>query len=177
MPEFDYDFVAELSDDKQGYALSDKEVAVLLTDTIFAHIPARWNKPTPTPPERDNIDTWASGAESGLLTPVSLGTDELSPFWDDPDAADADGEPTDNTYTWSERIEDWAIAAFVATSGVPGAAVAYLTIAPRFRLYFKTRDFGGIVRILIDDVIIGEVDTYSADPGLTSFDVLAEMVT
>lgn len=106
-----------------------------------------------------------------LQNPVAV-VDGLSPFWDDPDGADANGEPTDNTYTWSERIEDWAIAAFVASSGVPGAAAAYLTIAPRFRLLFKTGDWGGIANIFLDDELVGTVDTYSPAPGLAAVDIV-----
>lgn len=114
--------------------------------------------------------------ESDLLMfliqePVTV-VDGLSPFWDDSDAEDADGEPTDNTYTWNERIEDWAIAAFIASSGVPGAAVAYLTIAPRFRLLFARRDWGGIAKIFLDDELIGTVDTYSPTPDTIPFDVI-----
>lgn len=106
-----------------------------------------------------------------LQTPVTV-TDGLSPFWDDPDGEDADGEPTDNTYSYTERIEDWAIAAFVAASGVPGAAALYLTIAPRFRLAFKTRDWGGIAKIFIDDVLVSEVDTFSVTDGLKFVDII-----
>jgi len=106
-----------------------------------------------------------------LQSPVTV-ADGISPFWDDPDGADADGEATDNTYTWSERIEDWAIAAFVASSGVPGAAAAYLTIAPRFRLLFKRGDWGGIANIFLDGDLIGTVDTYSATPDIVAFDVV-----
>jgi hypothetical protein len=112
-----------------------------------------------------------------LQTPVTVGGDDLSPFWDDTDGADADGTPIESEYSYQDRLEDWVIAAFVASSGVPGAAALYLTIAPRFRLFFKTRNYGGIVRIFVDDVAMGDVDTYSAAPGLTFFDVVADAVT
>lgn len=106
-----------------------------------------------------------------LQTPAEVASGQ-SPFWDDPDAADADGSSSDNTYTFSEQIQDWAIAAFVAASGVPGAAVSYLTIAPRFRLAFKTRDWGGIAKIFIDDVLVDTVDTYSLEPGQIFRDII-----
>lgn len=170
MPEYDYDFIASLSDEKLRHALSEKDVAVLLTQTGMAHIPAIWGKPEPTATERNNIDAWASSAESGLLNVDQA--DDLSPYWDDNDGADAEGTPAVSTYSWNERIEDWAIAAFVATSGVPGAAVEYLTIAPRFRLLFKTGDWGGIARIFIDDVLFTEVDTFADVAGLLPVDIV-----
>lgn len=98
--------------------------------------------------------------------------DNTSPFWDDADGEDADGSPATNTYSWGERLEDWTIAAFVASSGVPGAAVTYLTIAPRFRLLFKTGDWGGIVRIFADDVLLTEVDTFADVAGLLPVDIV-----
>lgn len=98
--------------------------------------------------------------------------DDMSPYWDDPDAADADGTPEESSYSYTEQIEDWTIAAFVAAAGTPGAAAAYLTIAPRFRLLFRTRDYGGIVKIFIDDVLQAQVDTYSATPGVIAQDIV-----
>jgi len=97
--------------------------------------------------------------------------DDLSPFWDDSDAGDAEGTPTESDYTWSEQIQDWAIAAFIASSGVPGAAATYLTIAPRFRLLFRAGDTGGIAKIFLDGDLYAEVDTYSPTPMLKAFDV------
>lgn len=114
----------------------------------------------------------ASGYASAETYDNACAGPNLSPFWDDADGADADGSPDDNTYTWSERLADWAIAAFVATSATPGAAVTYLTIAPRFRLAFKTGDWGGIVNILLDDDLVTTVDTYSAEPGLMLVDIV-----
>jgi len=95
-----------------------------------------------------------------------------SPFWDNPDATDAEGTPEESEYTFSEQVEDWAIAAFIASSGVIGAAATYLTIAPRFRLLFKRSDVGGIVKLFIDDVLYGTVDTYSPTPDVIPFDVV-----
>jgi hypothetical protein len=99
-------------------------------------------------------------------------TEDLSPFWDDTDGGDAEGNPAESTYTYSDQITDWVIAAFVASSGAVGAAVSYLTIAPRFRLAFRTRDYGGIAEILIDDVLFSTIDTYSATPGVAFLDVI-----
>jgi len=117
----------------------------------------------------DMVNSMYQSAESEANACIGENT---SPFWDDPDGADADGSPADNTYTWGERLEDWTIAAFVAASGVPGAAATYLTVAPRFRLLFKTGDFGGIARIFIDDVLFTEVDTFADVAGLLPVDIV-----
>lgn len=168
----DYEFVAaQDGENEQAYYLTQQEVAVLLAFVGVGHWPTRWTLRSPTQDEIDFEDAVTAGAEGGLVTPVDV-VDGLSPFWDDPDAEDADGEPADNTYSYTERIEDWAIAAFVAASGVPGAAALYLTIAPRFRLAFKTRDWGGIAKIFIDDVQVATVDTYSPTPGLITQDII-----
>lgn len=167
----DFDYVSGQGTDKKLHALSDQEMQALLTISQTLHWSSRWSLLEPTTGELDLIDAIASGAERGLLQEVS-GADDLSPFWDDNDAADADGTVIESTYTFEEQIEDWVITAFVAASGQPGAALTYLTIAPRFRLAFRTRDFGGIARILIDDVLFTEIDTYSATPGLAFLDVI-----
>jgi len=117
----------------------------------------------------DMINSMYESAESEAN---ACAGDNTSPFWDDPDGTDADGSPATNTYSWGERIEDWAIAAFVAASGVPGAAVSYLTIAPRFRLLFKTGDWGGIARIFIDDELLTIIDTFADVAGLLPVDIV-----
>jgi len=115
------------------------------------------------------VDSMYTSAESEAN---ACAGDNTSPFWDDPDGADADGSPADNTYTWGERLEDWTIAAFVAASGVPGAAATYLTVAPRFRLLFKTGDWGGIVNVFIDDELFTVVDTFRETAGLLPVDIV-----
>lgn len=117
----------------------------------------------------DMVDSMYQSAESEAN---ACAGDNTSPFWDSPTGEDADGSPATNTYSWGERLEDWAIAAFVAASGVPGAAVEYLTIAPRFRLLFKTGDWGGIARIFIDDELLTTIDTFADVAGLLPVDIV-----
>lgn len=102
------------------------------------------------------------------------------PYWDSA-ANVADELPEGEDQPWYgfregdvfiERIADWIIAGFIAYAGRPDAAVWFLTIAPQFRLAFKTGDIGGIVRVIIDAVEIGRVNTYSASPGFAYFDVI-----
>lgn len=104
-----------------------------------------------------------------------------APYWDDGDGEDADDEAPakDQDWygvligedTWQEQLEDWFIAAFVAAAATPAAAIAFLTIAPKFRLAWKSGNWGAIVKIFIDHTEIAQVDTYSADPGLVFYDV------
>jgi len=107
------------------------------------------------------------------------GVEVGAPFWDD--AADADDEMTVADQIWygeivggsfHEKIEDWAIAGFIAAAGQPAAAVYFLTIAPRFRLAWKTGDIGGIVRVFIDAEDYGTVDTSASEPGLVTMDII-----
>jgi len=106
-----------------------------------------------------------------------------APYWDDGDADDADDQapPDDQPWygvlvgesTWQEQIEDWVIAAFVAFAATPAAAIAFLTIAPKFRLAFKQHDLGGIVRIFINASEVAQVDTYAPTPGVVTRDIVA----
>jgi len=79
--------------------------------------------------------------------------------------------------TWQEQIEDWVIAGFVAYAAGLGSAIAFLTIAPRFRLAFRTHDLGAIVRVFIDAAQAAEIDTYSASPGIIYADIFADKMT
>jgi hypothetical protein len=104
-----------------------------------------------------------------------------APYWDDDDGADADDEQPANDQdwygvlvgesTWQEQIEDWFIAAFVAMAATPAAAIAFLTIAPKFRLAWKTANWGAIVKIFLDQTEIATVDTYAETPGIVTYDV------
>lgn len=106
-----------------------------------------------------------------------------APYWDDENGDDLSGDPAEGEgapwygillgeSTWQEQIEDWLIAGFLAWAGAPGAAVQFLTVAPKFRLFFKTLDIGGIVKIFVDASEYGTVDTYSATPGIASMDIV-----
>jgi len=114
--------------------------------------------------------------------PLSCAGSEVEPpYWDS--VTDVEDEATPETQTWygqyvsgtfTEVLENWTIAGFIALSGNPAAAVAFLTIAPKFRLAFKTGDIGGIVRIFIDAEDMGTVDTFAGSDGIVTFDVVAD---
>lgn len=134
---------------------------------------------TVTPDEA--ASTWASIVEQAYTEALSgaCPADTPSPYWDD--AADADSEAPAAEQVWygeiiggdfHEKIEDWAIAGFIAAAGQPAAAVYFLTVAPRFRLAWKTGDIGGIVRVFIDAEDYGTVDTSSDSEGIITMDII-----
>lgn len=90
------------------------------------------------------------------------------PFWDDNDGDDADGNE-ESPFAWYEDASDWLVQAFLATTFTPQAATVFVTTARNLRLWFRTRDYGAIVRVLIDGLEVGSVDTYSAEAGLVEF--------
>lgn len=90
------------------------------------------------------------------------------PFWDDQNGDDADGDE-ESPFHWYEDVADWLVTAFLATSFTPAAAIEFVTTARKLRLWFRTRDYGAIVRVLLDGLEIGTQDTYSLEPGLVEF--------
>jgi len=135
--------------------------------------------------------------QSGTLTPeetaeymaamlVDFGLDPCSadtvptPYWDDQSDLE-DQEDTDEQQwygifdgTFQETIENFIIAGFIAYSGQIGAAITFLTLAPRFRLAWKTGNLGGIIRVFIDGADNGTVDTFSATDGVLEKDFIGD---
>lgn len=97
-----------------------------------------------------------------------------APYWDDPEGDDL-ADPEDNPeYPFYENPEDFVIAGFVLyATGSPLAALEFWTTAKQFRLAFRKNDIGGIVKIFMDALQIGEVDTFSEYPSLEYFDVVS----
>lgn len=87
--------------------------------------------------------------------------DNDAPYWEDAETAAGEGEGTQWGY-----IGDWAITAFLATAGSPGAALFYKTLAPKARLAFKTADLNGIAEILVDGIIAFVLNTATDVPGV-----------
>jgi len=83
----------------------------------------------------------------------------------------------DSESSFRENVENWALAGMVAYAAGPGAAIAFLTIARRFRIAVRQHDLGGIVRAFIDGAQVAEVDTYSASPNIVFLDIFADKVT
>jgi len=91
---------------------------------------------------------------SGLITQISAGTCAVemveTPFYDED--GEVDDEQLLELQEWYEPIADWIIAAFLATTLTPLAAIAYKASIPRLRLAFRTGDSGVIVRVLFDGI-------------------------
>jgi len=95
-----------------------------------------------------------------------------TPFWDDVTDTDDEFAPEEQPWygevddptelptseTFRETLEDWTFAGLLAIAGAPGAAIAFLTIAPKFRLAFKQGDVGGIIRVFVDSYKAGEIE-------------------
>jgi len=113
-----------------------------------------------------------------------------APYWDNPEDVD-DQEPPDEQpwygkmegTTFVEDIGIWAITGFIAYSGAIGAAIAFKTFAPRFVLAWKQDGIAGAIRVFIDGVDNGLLDTngvadaiiekdYVGDPDLDEHDIL-----
>lgn len=103
-----------------------------------------------------------------------------TPYWDE--AQDLDDEAPASTQTWygifdgtfQETVENFVIAGFIAATGEIGGAVFFLTIAPKFRLAWKTGDLGGIVRVFIDAADAGTVNTFSETEGIIEQDFVGD---
>lgn len=104
-----------------------------------------------------------------------------TPYWDD--ATDTDDEMTALEQIWYgnwvegefvESVGTFLIAGFVAAAATPAAAIFFLTLAPRFRLAWRTGSLGGIIRVIIDGADYGTVDTFSATPGILEKDFVAD---
>lgn len=125
----------------------------------------------------DIIDAAYALSVAGASCPSGVPT----PFWDTATDSDDEYPPGELTpwygvavvtyasppeVTFVESLFIWSFAGFMAYSGAVGAAIAFLTIAPRFVIAFKTGDIGGIVDIIVDASRVGRYNTYSPTPGI-----------
>lgn len=137
----------------------------------------------------DPPDVLAMRRGASLVQQFALAYDDLAcpvgeaptPYWDE--ATDLDDEETAEEQGWYghmegetfvERLEDFVIAGFIAYAGSIGGALFFLTIAPKFRLAWKTGNLGGIIRIFVDSADYGTVDTYSETEGVLEMDIVAD---
>lgn len=104
-----------------------------------------------------------------------LPADVPTPFWDEDsgddsdDTAPRDAQPwygqiviIDDRLTFIENVGVYLIAGFMAYSGVPSAAIAFIPFARNFIVQFRGNPLGGLIKFFADGQQIGEVDTYSA---------------
>lgn len=108
---------------------------------------------------------WRKLLYIGISDDCDNGQDEDdAPFWDDITSAAGAGAGTRWGY---EDIADWAITAFLAVAGSPGAALFYKTTVPKARIAFKSHDLGAIADVFIDGIFAFAVNTVSTVPGVT----------
>lgn len=152
-------------------SLPDDPLWIGLFDGLFSSItePWAWRKNGDLD-EEEMARAWFDIYMAQQDSPVCDLRELARPYWDDQDADDAGNSESDG-FPWYENASDWLVGAFLASAGLGGAAFEFVTIARRFRLYFRTRNYGGIVRILLGGEEVGVVDTYSADPGQTFVDI------
>jgi hypothetical protein len=93
-----------------------------------------------------------------------------APYWED--AEDSDDEAPADAQVWYGKMEGttfvedigiWAITGFIVYSGNIGAAIAFKAFAPRFVLAWKQDGIAGAIRVFIDGVDNGLLDT-NGDP-------------
>jgi len=109
-----------------------------------------------------------------LTEPVALDDDVPAPYWDTESNSDDELPAAEQEWYgifidpegFQATMENWVIAGFIAYSGQIGAALTFLTLAPKFRLAWKRGDLGGIIKVFIDGAEAAEVDTYSATPDI-----------
>lgn len=118
---------------------------------------------------------------AGYLSSDCAAEEEVpTPYWDD--STDLDDEEPGDEQSWygifdgefHETVENFIIAGFIAYSGQIGAAVTFLTFAPKFRLAWKKGGLGGAIRIFIDGVDNGLLDTYSEEEGVIERDFVGD---
>jgi len=114
--------------------------------------------------------------------------DVPAPFWDDAEDVDdslpadsetwygevADAEAPPDELTFVENAGIWLLTGFIAYSGQIGAAIFFHTIAPRFVLAFKKGDVRAIIRIVIDAVDYGSVDTDDYTEDIIEYPIAAD---
>ena len=117
---------------------------------------------------RQLVDDAYAQAETG----VCEATVE-TPYWDTDSDVGLDELATEQTWygvvanvfaapdgiTFSENLQVWTFAGLLAIAGAPGAAISFVTIAPKMIIAVKGRDVGEIIRVIIDGQDAARVDT------------------
>lgn len=163
-----FEAARDVPGDPEIHSLSARSQLLILSQTGYLHWATRWYRldgEALSDADLEDIEDWASKAEDEALVAVSPAPTEVeAPFWDDAEDVD-DNAPIDDqpwygevddptvvptTETFRERAEDFTFAGLLAIAGAPSAAVAFLTIAPKFRLAFKQGNIGNIIRVFVD---------------------------
>lgn len=70
------------------------------------------------------------------------------------------------TLDFVEQAAIWTFAGLLAVSGTPLAAIAFLTVAPKFVIAMRTGNLGAIVHIYVDGIEAAVVDTHADTAGV-----------
>lgn len=70
------------------------------------------------------------------------------------------------TLTFAENAAIWTLTGLLAFSGTPLAAIAFLTVAPKFVIDMRTGNLGGIVTMYVDGIPAAVVDTHADAVGV-----------
>lgn len=104
-----------------------------------------------------------------------------APYWDTPEDADDEAPPDEQVWygrmegtTFVEDVSIWVITGFIAYSGNIGGAIAFKTFAPRFVLAWKQDGIAGAIRVFIDGVDNGLLDTNNATAGVVEHDYVGD---
>lgn len=152
-----------------------------LVDGVLSTLfdPMAWRKFGTLTPEEAAEQWYSMVAEAWEIEGCGAGL-VPTPFWDDVTDTDDEAEPAAQDWygvydgDFTAQLADWTIAGFIAATGNIGGAIFFTTIAPKFRLAWKTGDVGGIVRVFVDSADYGTVDTYSDVPGIIEKDYIAD---
>lgn len=167
-----------------------RQIVIPLDDAVIASIGGALEELT-RPENWEEVGTMTPQESAELMTGIlyryfhsecGTGDEEIpTPYWDDQTKADDEMSAIEQIWygNWIEgefveSVGTFLIAGFVAYAATPAAAIFFLTLAPRFRLAWRTGSLGGIIRVIIDGADYGTVDTYSATPGIIEKDFITD---
>lgn len=87
-----------------------------------------------------------------------------TPFWDNPDATDADDSEPAETQDWYFELGHWILTGFLALTVTPAAAIAYQTTIKPIVVKLQTGSAGAIAEMFIDGELVEAIDTFTEQP-------------
>jgi len=117
------------------------------------------------------VATYEDASASSCPAPIQ------TPYWDTSTDVDDSAEPEVQTWygyvsdldnpttTFVEDVAVWSFAGFLALAGTPAAAIAFLTVAPKFVVAIRRGDLGEIIRLYVDGSENAVIDTSGFSPG------------
>ena len=141
----------------------------------------QWGSLTP----EEAVDAW----NDIILASYEEALDQSvpTPYWDEDDDLDDEETIADQTWygevadpslvpdgtTFVENLQIWTFAGLLAIAGAPGAALSFITIAPKFVIAMRQHNVGNIIRVFVDAAQAAEV-TDSGDGSVVEIPVVAD---